>query len=230
MANKSIHAGHRMRIRERYMASGFENFSNHEILEMLMFYGIPRKDTNELAHDLINKFGSLSAVLEAPVDILKGNGVPENAAILIKLIFDLSQSYINDKNYNVKKHYSTQDVKRRILDTLINADDEKIFLVLYDTKGVELFSGIISENEMNWTDDFILRTVELCIKYHATSVIIAHNNLSGIAFPSAKDVDNTIKLSVSLSNVSVKLNNHYIVGDREVFSMAHDKDMNKLFN
>lgn len=81
--NDNPHKGHRIKVRNRYYETGFNGMADHNVLEMLLFFGIPFKDTNELAHDLIARFGSFSAVLEADVkDLVSVKGMTENAACL----------------------------------------------------------------------------------------------------------------------------------------------------
>jgi DNA repair protein RadC len=95
---KNIHSGHRERVRENYKKSGFDGFSDVNILEMLLFYSIPRKDTNVIAHNLLNEFGSISAVFDAPYDmLLKVRGITDNTATLISMTRELFKVYESDK-------------------------------------------------------------------------------------------------------------------------------------
>jgi len=87
-----IHDGHREKMRQRFLQGGLEHFADHEALELLLYYAIPRKDTNPIAHELMNRYGSLSAVLAAPVeDLQKTPGIGESAAVLLKLVSQLYQ-------------------------------------------------------------------------------------------------------------------------------------------
>ncbi|MEG2852596.1 MAG: UPF0758 domain-containing protein, partial [Hydrogenoanaerobacterium sp.] len=93
------HAGHRKRLRERFIKNGLDNFEKHNVLELLLFNSVPRQDTNELAHRLMEEFGSLSGVFDAPVEeLMKLDGIGENSAVLIKLIPAISKVYLDDKN------------------------------------------------------------------------------------------------------------------------------------
>lgn len=94
----ALHSGHRERMRKRFLATGFDSFADHEILEVLLYYSIPRIDTNELAHRILDHFGSLSAVFDAePEEIVKIKGVSDNTAVLIKMIPSLMRVYLADK-------------------------------------------------------------------------------------------------------------------------------------
>ena len=87
-----IHDGHRGKMRQRFLKSGLEAFADHEALELLLYYAIPRRDTNPIAHALMDRYGSLPAVLSAPVeDLKKVEGIGENAAVLLKLVPQLQQ-------------------------------------------------------------------------------------------------------------------------------------------
>ena len=100
-----IHDGHREKMRRRFLTSGLESFADHEALELLLYYAIPRRDTNPIAHALMERYGSLSAVMAAPVeDLQKVEGVGENAAVLLKLVPRLCQMCIRDSAYTAPEY------------------------------------------------------------------------------------------------------------------------------
>ncbi len=230
MAKQPLHNGHRARMRERYYSSGFSEFNHHEILELLLFFGIPRRDTNETAHQLINRFGSFSGVLDAPVDALIECGLSKNAAIWLKSVFSLTNKYIYDKNSNDKSLDCVEDLENRLMDLLSNETEEKVVLAMYNAKGMELFLGIISEEKDNWTDKLYSKLSELSVRYHATTMILAHNKPNGIAAPTENDIDNTMKIFNSLAKLGARLNNHYIVAGNELYSMVDDKNLRVIFS
>ena len=87
-----MHDGHRLRIRKKFILNGFDNFEDHEILELALFYAIPRKNTNVIAHELLDKFGTVDAVFDAPMNMLKEvEGIGESAAVFIKMISGLAR-------------------------------------------------------------------------------------------------------------------------------------------
>ena len=97
--NDNLHAGHRQRVRKRFIEHGFEGFEPHEILEMVLFYAIPRKDTNLLAHKLLERYGTFAKVCDAPVDVLQRDfGLTESAAVLLKMLPPLSSVYVSSHN------------------------------------------------------------------------------------------------------------------------------------
>ncbi len=229
MQKKSIHSGHRNRIKERYLASGFQNFSLHEVLEMLLFYGIPRKDTNELAHRLINHFGSISAVFEASVDELKEFGVPENAAVLLRLIPEMGQAYLNDKSFSSRKRHNITKQKQMIRTAFLENNTESTLLILYNSKGIALFFGIVLEGPLSSSDNFTQKIIRIAVKYNAVSAVLAHNNLSGIAYPSENCIHDILRIKSEFAKVGVKLNDYYVVSDNVLFSMAHSIEFREIF-
>lgn len=229
MNQKPVHSGHRQRIRQKYLASEFQDFNQHEILELLLFYGIPRKDTNETAHRLINEFGSLSAVMDAPVEKLRKFGLPENAAIFLHMLPQLGEMYLNDKNYNFKKIYTVGELKKKIMINLLQNNQNTVLLYLFDTIGTELFSGPIKTGYIDNSDELISKIVGIAMKYNAVTAVIAHNNYSGILYPSPTVINMTEKLKSALQAVSIRLTNHYIVSDDNIFSMAESEEFCNIF-
>lgn len=224
MERKSIHSGHRMRIKERYLSSGFDNFSDHEILEMILFYGIPRKDTNELAHKLIDHYGSISGVMDASVQSLIENGVPEKAAVLLNIIPIIGKEYIDNNSIDLDRMYNNKLQQTKIRAALTGQNSENTLVVLYDTKGIELFFGFFDRELPFGSDAFLGKITELSIKYHALSAVIARIKDNGIAFPSKNDVDSIVKTITMLSRISVKLMDFFILADKNLYSMSHDKN------
>ncbi len=93
-----IHSGHRARVKQRFLRGGLDSFDDHQVLELLLFYALPQRDVNELAHALLNHFGTLSAVFDAPEqELLQVPGIGENAAVLVKLLPQIARRYLISK-------------------------------------------------------------------------------------------------------------------------------------
>ena len=109
--NKNIHEGHRKRVREQFIKAGnLNNLPDHKILELLLFYSTPRSDTNELAHNLINQFGSLNGVFDAPYEsLLEVKGIGEHSAVLLKLVPEAVKRYLINKSAETKYIHSVDD-------------------------------------------------------------------------------------------------------------------------
>lgn len=221
-----MHEGHRERLKRKFVKYGADSLETHELLEMLLFYGIPRKDTNELAHTLINNFGSLHQVFDAPMSsLLKINGIGESAAILIRLVSKLSRVYA-EKSYKTSKRLTKEQIEKIILNKFIGRIKEHVILVLFDAKRNLVFCDVISQGSFSATVIHIREIVELALKFNATKAIVAHNHPSGIALPSKEDIETTIELKNALKLIDVNLVDHIIVADNDYVSIA-DSELGK---
>ncbi|MBR0423687.1 MAG: DNA repair protein RadC [Clostridia bacterium] len=219
-----MHQGHRERMRKKFLLNGFDNFEDHEILEFILFYAIPRKDTNEIAHLLIEKFGSLDAILDAPINLLKEvSGIGESAAIFIKMISSLARTYIERKN-NAKNNYKDEsDLNQRIALKFIGRTEETVAIMLLDAKGKIIYDGIINKGSVNSVDIYLRKIIELITLYNASSILIAHNHPSGIAVPSQEDIETTVKLSNIFQSMNINFLDHIIVADHDFVSLKECK-------
>ena len=218
-----LHEGHRQRVKEKFLLNGLDNFNDHQVLEMLLFYAVPRRDTNELAHKLINKFGSFSAVLDAPTNVLIDCGLSQNAAVLLKLIPPISSLYINDKFSNEHKIITDDNIGDRIIPNFISAEDEQVLLLLLDAKGKELYCGIISKGSVNASEIYTRKIIQLAVKYNASGAILAHNHPSGVAIPSIADINTTKEIYDALNHINVLLADHIIIADGDGVSIAQSQ-------
>ncbi|MDD3667072.1 MAG: DNA repair protein RadC [Bacteroidales bacterium] len=216
-----MHEGHRDRVKDRFLKEGLDTFEDHNIIEMLLFYALPLKDTNEIAHILLNRFGSLAAVFDAPFeDLIQIPGIKKNTALLIKLIPELSRKYMVDKS-NIGERFENVDAAGQyILSRFIGKTNEMLLLICLDNKRKVLFSSMLFEGSINASQVSIRRIVETVVKYSATSVIIAHNHPSGFAFPSREDIQTTQKIKTSLEMIGATLLDHIIVSDDDFISLS----------
>lgn len=225
-----MHDGHRQRLKKRFLDNGLSSFYEHNILELLLFYTIPRRDTNELAHTLINTFGSLSAVFDAPYEeLMKVDGIGENTASLIKLITPLYGKYLEDKLSNSVTITSTQEAGRYLTAKYIGVNIETAMLLCIDNKGRLINCDTISSGSIKMTEITARKVFEIALKNNASSVILAHNHPGGVAAPSSADVDATKNLIKVLSSIDVKLRDHIIIADHEYFSMADSPKFSLMF-
>ena len=217
---KGIHDGHRKRLKEEFAISGFNSDTPpHKILEMLLFYSIPRIDTNELAHELINNFGSLSAVIDAkPQDIMKIKGAGESTATLFKFIRFISNYYVNEKRKDVKKFGSPFEICDYLLDKYIGFDKEVVSVISLDNLGGFLGFDIIGEGDITSVGISLRKIIEVAFKRNAVAIILAHNHPHGEAVPSAADLETTLKIAEALKNINVSLTDHIILSDGDYIS------------
>lgn len=216
-----VHDGHREKMKNKLLEQGLDVFDDHNVLELLLFYSMPRKDTNPLAHELLNHFGSLEAVFEAPAEELsKINGIGENTITLLKLIPEVSRRYFIDKN----KFDNILDSSKKAGDYLIARymyeRDEVVYVLCLDSKCKvicckELFRGVANSAEIS-----VRKIAELALAKNATSIIISHNHTSGIALPSIEDEIATKRIKTALASMGIALSDHIIVADDDFVSMA----------
>ena len=220
----SIHAGHRQRLKERFLKEGLDNFEEHQVLELLLFYGIPQRDTNEIAHELIRKFGSLSKVLEAtPEELSEVKYVGDNVTTLFRLITDVARYY--QVNCAMREEIlPTIDACGRYLVPFFHGrQNETVFLLCLDAKCKVLSCEKIGEGGVNSAGIPVRKIVEMALKANATSVILAHNHPSGLAIPSGEDIQTTRRVALALDAVEIGLVDHIIVADSDWVSLSQSE-------
>ena len=226
-----IHDGHRERIRQQFLEQGFsENTPPHKILELLLFYSIPRKDTNETAHRLIEKFGSIAGVVDAPEEeLIKIPGITKNSVCLIKLILPVARAYIRDKKDEENLIDSSTKALSYLSGKFLGLSVETAFLLCLDNKGRVLGCPKLAEGDELCVLVSARTVVEQAFKTKATAVVLAHNHPKGLAFPSAADIVVTKDIAEALKHLGVKLLDHVIVADSDCVSMALSKDYKEIF-
>ena len=230
-AEKHPHAGHRARLRARFLREGLDAFEDHNALELLLFYAIPQRDTNELAHKLINAFGSLSAVFDAPVEsLMQTGGIGENTAVLIKLIPAMYGKYArSNQRPDVLYLNSAAAAGEYFTSLFAGKSTEHFYAVCMNHKCKVLKTVLISDGTASETAINTRKLLEAAVHTGATDMLIAHNHPEGVAAPSMADVDETNKLFHMLSNAQVRLNDHLIVAGDEWFSMATSPKFKFIF-
>lgn len=225
-----IHAGHRQRVKERFLAGGLEGFSDHEVLELILFYAIPRRDVNELSHKLVERFGSFKAVFDADYeDLLKVDGIGENAAVLIKLMAESFRKYALADNKGIMLYDNPQKVGEYAVRLYIGVSVEKVYALLFDNKMMLLDTVMLGEGAVN-SVHFSVRTIaEKALKKDASSIILIHNHPNGTPYPSDEDLNFSAYLKNLLSNFDIALIDHIIVSGRFYRSVFQGKDGENKF-
>ncbi len=217
----SVHNDHRQRVKARFRKEGLDSFEEIHVLELLLFYCIPRKDTNPLAHALLERFGSLTAVLEAPAEELeKIPGVGEHAATLLSLIMEISRYYLVSKSTNLKILKTTQECGAYLTPFFVGHRDEVVYLLCLDGKCKVICCKEVGRGSVNSANVSIRRIVEVALGVNATTVVLAHNHPSGIAVPSQEDILTTKRLATALDGVDILLADHIVVADDDYVSLA----------
>ena len=219
-----MHEGHRERVKRRFRQEGLDSFSDIQALELLLFYVIPRVDTNPIAHALLDHFGSLSQVLEAsPEELMKVPGIGENAAVFLTLIPQMGRFYMVDRANHVKVLPTLEQCADYLVPHFFGRKLETVFILCLDAKCKLLCCKELGEGGTNSAGVSIRKIVETAIGVNATTVVLAHNHPSGIALPSREDVETTRRLAQALDAVGIILADHIIVADEDFVSLADSR-------
>ena len=221
MAKKSVHDGHRRRMKQRFLEEGLDSFDDHQVLELLLFFAIPQGDVNGIAHSLIETFGSLNQVLDANVeDLKKVTGIGDHAATLLALVTHLCRYYQVDNAQRNSVLTSLDACAAYLVPRFFGRNKETVFLLCLDAKCKVLGCKEVGEGSINATSISTRKVVQTALSCNATSVILAHNHPSGIALPSQEDIATTQRIYAALNAVEVHLVDHIVVADGDYVSMV----------
>jgi len=217
-----IHDGHREKMRTRFLAGGLESFAEHEVLELLLYYAIPRRDTNPIAHELIQRYGSLSAVMAAPIeDLQKVDGIGESASILLKLVPRIChRARLDDAHRQELILNSAARAGAYLLERFEGERNEVLYQLCLDRKGKLLTCKRLGEGGISSAPLDVRKLLENALLHSASAVILAHNHPSGVAQASPEDLAATRQAEKALTTIGVVLSDHIIVADRDFISLA----------
>lgn len=229
----NFHEGHRERVRKRLLADpDMKTFSPHEILEYLLFYGVQRKDTNELAHKLIRSFGSLSAVFDADInDLIAYPELPERAAFLIKSILPITDAYLKDSKKETALIDTYSDVINYYNNSSIsmNPKEEQVSSIFLDINGRVRNFAQISKGGGTSTSIDIPKLYRLSSACKASKVIIFHNHPGDNMYPSFNDLVTTNVIIITLASLDITLTDHIIRGNSgKYFSFYNNRILDDL--
>ncbi len=221
-----LHKKHRARVKERFLKEGLSSFADHEVLELLLFYAIPQGDLNPLAHKLIDRFKTPSAVFNATFEeLLNTDGIGEHTAILIKLIPEISKYYTalstRDKKFIETTHEAGEYICKKI-----GAEKKEVFAVLcLDSQRKVLAFEILEEGTVSQATVHPRKVVEFVLKHNASAVILAHNHPSAGAYASEDDRLITNKLCTILEGMDVRVLDHIIAASSEKYISMADSSL-----
>lgn len=213
-------AGHRKRMKDRFRAEGLDNFDERYVLEMLLFYCVPRQDTRQLALRLLKHFGSLVQVLDAtPEELERVEGVGEGVSTFLAFRRAV-EKYYRVKRSQVEGPLDTPEKYGSYLAPRFDGErNEVVYVLCLDAKCKPLACMFAGEGSVNFTNVPIRRVVEMCLAANATFAVMAHNHPSGIALPSEADVQTTMRLAEALDAVEITLADHLIFTDADYISL-----------
>lgn len=227
----NVHNKHRERVKKQIIEDGFNDATpTHALLEALLFYSIPRIDTNPLAHKLIDRFGSLeNALLASPEELMSVEGVGKNTATLFKLLNLIERRKLLEETDKVHYFKSDDEIAEYVLKRYSGLKEEHIALLCINQKGKILGFKIINEGDMSTVGFSTRKLAEVAINCGATTVILCHNHPSGMPLPSYLDEEATRGLQNTLSQFGIYLRDHLIVANNECYSMRKSGKYSDIF-
>ena len=227
---KYPHEGHRDRVKQRFLNVGFENMQDYEILEMILFYAIPRRDTNDTAKNLLNHFGSLINVFEASIEKLENFGLSKNVCTYIKMTGDLCKRYHHDKTKSTMSKIADTNLTDIFAPIFENSDNcKKVAVALFDELGRQIDIFTVYEGDFSQTDSYIKKVMELSLIHHAWSIVFAFGNDENIPMPSARDINTLYILKYKMANLNMKLIDCIIFSKCSSVSMASLDEFKNIF-
>lgn len=215
-----MHSGHRERMKQRFRETGLNGFDDINALELLLFYAVPRQDTNPIAHALIERFGTLHDVIDAPFeDLMKVNGVGQNTATFLKLIPAICKRYTRGKQKRKMTYVSLQDMEDYIVPLFSFEMEETLFLLCLDAGNRITYCEPIASGNL---DSILVEPrmiVQIALDRRAARVVLAHNHPSGVAVPSPSDVSLTLTIKNALQLFNIELLDHFIVAEEVCVSL-----------
>ncbi len=225
--DENIHAGHREKMRARFIRDkGFENFEDHQILELLLYYANTRSDTNPLAHELLDRFGSLKGVLEArPEQLMTVHGIGQQQATLISMVVPLTRVWHRCAMTVPDRIGNSREAEDYCLSILAGERTERFYVVSLNAKCNVLGRRKISEGSLSEVSAYPRMVLETALNYNAHSVLLCHNHPGGTCAPSPEDIASTLQLQRLLNGVGILLLDHIIVAGDRTYSMIQHGDI-----
>lgn len=227
---KNPHDGHRQRMKDRLLRDGLGGFADHEVFEMLLYYAQPYRDTNELGHRLVERFGSLVGVLEAGyADLIRVEGITPHMATLLVLCGQLNRRYAREQYAVGRLLYTTEDYGNCVLPWFIGEKVESVVLISMDNRCRLLNSTRIFTGGVNTTHFNFRELVRQTLQDNATQIVLAHNHPNGHACFSQADVQTTVQCLELLAPLQIRLLDHLVVSQDDYVSMASTPELAHLF-
>lgn len=216
---KNLHAGHRKRLRERFMKTGLDGFHDYEFIELLLTYAIPRRDVKPIAKELLQRFGDIRGLFDAPLeDLASVTGMGERTAVLVKLLKEGSTLYLKTRVKHREILSSPRDVLNFCDHALAGSKNEKFMILYLTTKNELIEAEILEEGTINQTAVYPRKVIEGALRHNASALIFVHNHPSGDPTPSQTDRELTDALAKAALTIDMAVHDHIIIGKNSHFS------------
>ena len=223
------HDGHRERLRNRFITAP-ASFEDHELLELLLFYVVPRMNTNEIAHHLLDRFGSIKGILDAGIPALKEvEQIGDKSAIFLRVVSEVLFRYKMDETEDINPLESPAALGNYLRSLFVGTDNEVTYLLLFNAskkliRCIRLSEGYCTANTVS------MREIStLTLNHNAAYVILAHNHPHGKAIPSGEDIATTNTVSTAMSIHGVEFIDHFIVAGNKCVPIINTSK-SKLYN
>ena len=217
---KNTHKGHRERMLERIEKHGWESLSEHEMLEVALFFSIPRINTNEIAHALLDKFGSVKGVLDADKkELMAVPGIGPKTALMLKMFPEFLRRYLTDASDKVYRYDTIGKVGEYLYRKFVGVDRELLYMMLFNNRLNLLDCVQISEGVINCSEVMMRKISEHIIHRNASLILLAHNHPNGMAIPSQSDRENTEMVRDQVESMGVQMLDHLVFADQKYVSI-----------
>lgn len=218
-------AGHRQRLRNKFLNSGIDAFHDYEIIELLLTLGTPRSDCKEQAKAALKKFKTLRGVLEAPVaELQEIPGIGPNNVFGLKLTQEVARKFLKEKIIKKQVCKSSNEVFNYLFHSMRDLKKEIFKVIFLDSKNRIVAEETLFEGTVNASSVYPRDIMSKALQYNAVSIIVVHNHPTGIPQPSQSDTEITKKLVSAGDTMQIKVLDHIIIGDNTYYSFA-DEDL-----
>lgn len=226
---KHRHTGHRERMKAEFLARGLEGWPDHRVLELLLFYTIPQGDVNDLAHELVERFGSLAGVLDASVEELKKvKGVGDHTAVFLRMLPAVLGRYQGARTRLSAIINSPEEAYAWLEPYFFGARNEMVYVLCLDGKRQVLGVRKVAEGSIEMAEVNTRRIAEEAIGLRAAQIYVAHNHVSNLAIPSQADWLTTDTLRGALRPIGIELIDHLVFVDGDMVSLKDSEHLKSL--
>ena len=226
---KHRHTGHRERMKAEFLARGLEGWPDHRVLELLLFYTIPQGDVNDLAHELVERFGSLAGVLDASVEELKKvKGVGDHTAVFLRMLPAVLGRYQGARTRLSAIINSPEEAYAWLEPYFFGARNEMVYVLCLDGKRQVLGVRKVAEGSIELAEVNTRRIAEEAIGLRAVQIYVAHNHVSNLAIPSQADWLTTDTLRGALRPIGIELIDHLVFVDGDMVSLKDSEHLKSL--
>ena len=226
---KHRHTGHRERMKAEFLARGLEGWPDHRVLELLLFYTIPQGDVNDLAHELVERFGSLAGVLDASVEELKKvKGVGDHTAVFLRMLPAVLGRYQGARTRLSAIVNSPEEAYAWLEPYFFGARNEMVYVLCLDGKRQVLGVRKVAEGSIELAEVNTRRIAEEAIGLRAAQIYVAHNHVSNLAIPSQADWLTTDTLRGALRPIGIELIDHLVFVDGDMVSLKDSEHLKGL--